>query len=137
MSGDAVAVAVAVAVVVAVAEPPEEAVAGAVHGLEEVALDLALVHAVREITARTPLGRELVELCSVDHRGVLALLVVGKMTAGAIEVELADVWREDLVVSLLAEFFADEVLELLSDHRTVGGPEHESLADLFIDVEEF
>ncbi len=76
------------------------------------------------------------QLGPVDHRGVLTLLVVGEVAAGPVEIELADVRREDLVVSLLPQFLADEVLELLADDRAVRGPEHEALADLFIDVEQ-
>src|SRR6185503_8890270 len=111
-------------------------VVGAVHGLEEVALDLALLELVGELGARAPLGDEGLQALALDDRWVLRVLVVGEVAAGAVEVELADVWGEDLEVALLAEFAGDEGLELLADDAALGGPEDEALADHVVDVEE-
>ena len=70
-----------------------------------------------------------------EDRRELRIFVVGEMAGGLVELELADVWREDLRVALLAELAADEVLQLLADDRAVGRPEDEALADVFVDVE--
>ena len=56
------------------------------------------------------------------------------MTAGAVEVELADVWREDLAVPLLVELGADEFLQLAAHDGTFRLPQDEPLTDLFVDV---
>src|SRR5437867_4101314 len=58
------------------------------------------------------------------------------MAGSFVELELADVRREDLRVTLLAEFAADEVLQLLADDRAVRRPENEALANIFVDDEE-
>jgi len=57
------------------------------------------------------------------------------MAAGAVEVELADVRREDLRIALLVEFLGDEVLERATDQRAFRLPEDQTLADGFVDVE--
>ena len=59
------------------------------------------------------------------------------MARGFVEREFADVWRENLRVTLLAELGADEVLQFLANDRAVGRPEDKSLADVVVDVEEF
>ena len=67
----------------------------------------------------------------------LGVFVVGEMARRFVEGEFADVRGEDLGVALFAELFADEVLEFLADDRTVGRPEDETLANVFVDVEKF
>ena len=58
------------------------------------------------------------------------------MAAGAVEVELADVWGEDLAVALLVELGADEFLQFVAHDGAFGFPKHESLANFLVDVEQ-
>ena len=58
------------------------------------------------------------------------------MPRDLVQLELADVGREDLRVPLLAQLRADEVLELLADDGAVRRPEDEALADVLVDDEE-
>ena len=86
--------------------------------------------------AGAALSEDLGQGLVLDHRGELGLLVVGEVAGGLVELELADVRREDLRVALLAQLLADEVLQLLADDRAVGGPEDQALADVLVDDEE-
>ncbi len=58
------------------------------------------------------------------------------MPRDLVELELADVGREDLGVALLAQLLADEGLQLLADDGAVRGPEDQALADVLVDDEE-
>jgi hypothetical protein len=53
-----------------------------------------------------------------------------------VELELADVGREDLRIALLAQLLADEGLQLLADDGPVRGPEDQALAHVLVDDEE-
>ena len=74
----------------------------AIHRLQEVAVNLALLHAIHKIAATAAFLGELAELVMFHERRILALAVVGEVTAGAVQIKLADVRREDLAVALLA-----------------------------------
>src|SRR5688500_12874993 len=91
----------------------------AVHRLEQVAVDLALLHQVRELRAAALLLRELVDHLPIDERRELALAVVRIVPAGFVQTEAPDVRREDLLVPLPPQMLGNEVLELLSDDRAV------------------
>ena len=135
----------------------------AVHRLQQEAIDEVLVlhhavfgdafHAGAFVDLLAHLGRHrfnashdfsagaagfgaLLEVAIVDDGAELRLLVVREVAAGLVEFELADVRREDLRVALLAQLFADEVLQLLTHDRALGHPEDEALADLLVDGEE-
>ena len=108
----------------------------AIHRLEQVAVDFAVIEFVGQLRAGAAFRRERVEGFALDDGWVLRFLVVRKMTAGAVEAELADVGREDLVVTLAREFLADEGLQFLADDGAVRQPEHEPLPDFVVDVEE-
>ena len=108
----------------------------AVHRLEEVAVDFAVFQAVGELGAGAVFVDEALDLVAPDDGRVLAFLVVGEVAGGAVEVELADVGGEDLVVAAFGEVFGDEGLELLADDGAFGHPEDEALTDVFVDVEE-
>ncbi len=71
-----------------------------------------------------------------DDGRELRFLVIRKVAGGLVELELADVRREDLRVALLAQFLADEVLQFLADDGAVRRPEDEALADVIVDDEE-
>ena len=58
------------------------------------------------------------------------------MTGGAVEAELADVGRVDLIVSSLAQFVGYEVLQFSTENSPVGSPEDHAGANGFIDMEE-
>ena len=58
------------------------------------------------------------------------------MAGRPIEIELADVWGEDLGVSLFVEFLSDEILQRAADECALGFPENQPLADHFIDVKQ-
>ena len=108
----------------------------AIHRLQEVAVDLALLHAIHKVAAAAAFFGEFAELVMFHERRILALAVIGEVTAGAVQIKLADVWREDLAVALLAQFIADERLEFLANDSAVGRPQDQALADHFINVEE-
>ena len=72
----------------------------------------------------------------LDHGGELRLFVVREVAGRLVELEFADVRRENLRVALLAQFVADEVLQLLTDDRAVRRPQDEPLADILIDVKQ-
>jgi len=72
----------------------------------------------------------------IDERRKLGVLVIGKMTAGLIEFETANVRREHLLIALLAQLGRNECLQFLADDRTVGRPKHEALADGVVDDEQ-
>ena len=57
------------------------------------------------------------------------------MARGLVEIEFTDVWSEYLLVTLLAQLVADEVLQLLANDRAVGRPEDQALAHVFVDYE--
>src|ERR1700722_19953675 len=99
----------------------------AVHRLEQVAVDLAALEFVGKLGAGAALIGQYIERLALHDGRILRFLVVGKMAAGAIEADLADVWREDLVVALAGQLAADEILQFLADDRAVGRPENEPL----------
>ena len=70
----------------------------------------------------------------VDDWRVLTFAVVGKVAAGAVQIQLANVRREHLVVALLTQRLADECLQLLANHGAVWFPQHKTLSNHFIDV---
>ena len=72
----------------------------------------------------------------LGQRGVLGVFVVREVAGGAVEVEVADVGCEDLVVAVFLEEGAKEVLEFLADDGAAGHPEDEALAGGVVDVEE-
>ena len=53
----------------------------------------------------------------MNHRRILAVLVIGKMPTGLIEFQFANVRREDLIVSLPNQVLQNEVLQSLSDEK--------------------
>ena len=57
----------------------------------------------------------------------LTVLVIREMPGSTIEIELPDVWREDLIVSLLVQFASDEVLKLAPNDSTFGHPKGKPL----------
>src|SRR5690606_8066610 len=66
----------------------------------------------------------------------LRLLVIGEVAGGLVEREPADVRREDLRVTLLAELVGDEGLEFLANDGAGLSPEDEALADVLVDMEQ-
>ena len=44
---------------------------------------------------------------------------------------------EDLFIAGLEKLFGNKVLKLLANDRTIGRPKNQTLANLFIDMEEF
>src|SRR6185369_10387338 len=80
--------------------------------------------------------RERRQALALDHRRVLRILVIRIVTARPIQLQLPDVWREDLEVPLLAKLRRDERLKLLPDDRAVGRPQDQPLPDHVVDVEE-
>ena len=108
----------------------------AIHRLEQVALVGAIGKAVDQGGAGGVLIGELFQDIALGDGGVLAFLIVGEMAGGAVEVELADVRREDLRVALLVEFLGDELLKRAADQRALRFPQDEALADHFVDVEQ-
>ena len=58
------------------------------------------------------------------------------MTGGAVEVEFADVWREDLAVPLAFKVLENEILEFLANDSAVGFPEDQTLAHRVIDFKQ-
>jgi hypothetical protein len=93
------------------------------------------VDAVRHLGAGAAFGDELAR-SRARRRRELRVLVVGEVAGGLVELELADVRREDLRVALLAQFAADEGLQFLADDGAVGRPEDQALADVLVDVEQ-
>ena len=67
----------------------------------------------------------------------LRLFIVGEVSGGAVEPELADVRRIDLIVPRFLQFVGNEVLQFGAEDRAVGSPEHHAGSDRFIDVKEF
>ncbi len=88
-----------------------------------------------DIAAGTILGQHAGKRVVLEHGRELGLFIVREMPRGFIQLKLANVRREHLRVALLAQLFADERLQLLPDHGTVGRPEDEALADVFVDME--
>ena len=78
-----------------------------------------------------PSSASLFELFAIDQRRVLAVLVVGKMPAGFVQLQLADVRRKDLIVALASQMLRNEVLQLLSDERPFGCPQESGPARPF------
>ena len=108
----------------------------AVHRLEQVAVDLALLHAVGQLGAGAAFLGQLLDVLAIDQRRELAVAVVRVVPAGAVQVQPADVRGEDLAVALAAQVLADEVLQLLADDRALGLPEDQALADRLVDGEQ-
>jgi hypothetical protein len=73
----------------------------AVHGLEHEALDLAHLQVVGQLGAGAALVDQVLHVLALDKRRELALRVVREVPAGLVQVQLADVRREDLGVTLL------------------------------------
>ena len=70
----------------------------------------------------------------VNDWRVLALAIIRKVSAGAIEIQFANVRCEHLVIALLSQRFTDECLQLLANHGAVWFPQHKALSNHFIDV---
>ena len=68
--------------------------------------------------------------------GKLAFAVIRKMPAGLVQLQPADVRRENLLIPLPAELLADEILQLNAHFRALGLPQHQALADFLIDGEQ-
>ena len=49
------------------------------------------------------------------QRWILTLLIIGIMTAGPIQIELANMWCVDLIVALPTLMTGDEILQLISN----------------------
>ena len=58
------------------------------------------------------------------------------MPRGSKKIELANMWRNHLAVSLAVEVLEDEVQQLLAEDCSFRLPENQSLADSFVDKEE-
>ena len=70
----------------------------------------------------------------IDQRWILALLVIGKMAAGAIKIELADMRSKYLAVTLTAQFSRDEILQFVAYDCPIRSPKNEALTYLFVYV---
>ena len=66
----------------------------------------------------------------------LTVLVIGEMPGSAVEIEFPDVWREDLIVSLLVQFTSDEILKLTPNDSTLGHPKGKPLPHRLIEGKE-
>ena len=111
---------IAVAVVIAGVDLD---VVRAVHRLEHEAVDGAFFERVGEGGAGRAVLVELHHRLAFGEGDELAFFVVGEVAGGAVEVELADVWGEDLGVALLVELGADEFLELVAHDGAFWFPE--------------
>ena len=81
---------VAVAVMIAVEDTD---VVGTVHRLQHEALHLPAPQGVHQVPATASFVAELAQGLALRKGWVLAVFVVGKVSAGAVEIELADVRR--------------------------------------------
>ncbi len=72
----------------------------------------------------------------LEDRRVLAVLVVRKMAARAVEVELGDLRRVDRLIAALEQLFENEGLEDASDDGAARLPQHEAGADQRIEEEQ-
>ena len=109
---------------------------GAVHRLEQKAVDFAVLQLVGKLAAGAAAFRKMVQGLALDNRRELGILVVREVPRGAVQIKLADVRREDLVVALLGQMFADEGLQLLTNNRALGRPKDKALTDRFVDVKQ-
>ena len=110
-------------------------VVGAVHRLQQEALNGTVFEPVGQLTATAAFLREKLHRLALDERRELGVLIIGEVAGGPVEVKVADVRREDLLVARLEELGRDEVLELLAHDGTVRGPENQALANFLIDME--
>ena len=108
----------------------------AIHRFEHVPVDFAARHPVRQFATGAAFCSELRHRIVFDDWRILTLAVVGEVAAGAIQIELADVGREDLEVALSAKFSADEVLQLVAHDAAVGSPKHEARSNHLVDMKE-
>ena len=58
------------------------------------------------------------------------------MTARAVKLQAPDVRRENLLVALASQLLADEVLQLLTNHRAFGRPQNQSRTNRVIDMKQ-
>ena len=107
----------------------------AVHRLQQEALHRAVGQAVRQFAATAAFLGEHLHRLALDEWRELGVLIIREVTRSAVEVEVADVRREDLLVASLEETLGDEVLELLTDDGAIRRPEDEALPHLFVDME--
>ena len=108
----------------------------AVHRLQQEALHGAVRQAVGQFAATAAFFGEHLHGLALDERRKLGVLVIREVARGAVEVEVADVRREDLLVAGLEETLGDEVLEFLADDGAIGRPEDEALPHLLVDMEQ-
>ena len=90
---------------------------------------------IAEFAAGATFVGEFLQSVALNDRRVLAILIIGEMAGGAVEIELADVRREDLGVALPVELFGDELLQRTANQGPFRCPQDEPLADGFVDVE--
>ncbi len=92
------------------------------------AVDLDVVGAVHRLEQ---------ELLLIDGDGrVLAVLVVGVVAAGLVQLQIADVGRDDRQIAALQLRLAQEALQVLAQHRAVGQPQRQARPDQRRDVEQ-
>ena len=107
-----------------------------VHRLEQVACKLPGIKPVGEIRTAAPLLSESAQGIRRDDGRILGLAIVRKVPRGPVEIQLADMRRENLRVALLAQLLADEILQLLPHHASSRGPQHQTLSNHLVDVEQ-
>ena len=105
----------------------------AVHRLEQIAVNLALLQQVRKLGTGTVLLGQFCDDVAVNQRRELLIAVIRIVPAGAIQTQPADVRSKDLEVSLPLQVLADEVLQLLAHNRALGLPKHQALAHRIVD----
>ena len=72
----------------------------------------------------------------MNNRGILRVLVIGKVSRCAVQVELTNVGGVDLGVPLLVELLGDEPFQFLSNNGSVWFPKNQALPHLLINVKE-
>ena len=102
---------------------------GEAHGQVAVRPGLARVHLV-VVRAVHRLEQVRIVLALQRHRRVLAVGVVRVVAGRFVEVEVADVGRDDLVVAAPPLLVAQEAFERAAQHRALGQPHRKPAADL-------
>ena len=73
-----------------------------IHRLQQVTFDFSLVHEIGQFTTRTAFMCKFGHQVTFNQRWILALLVVGVMATGSIQIEFTNMWCVDLIVALSA-----------------------------------
>ena len=108
----------------------------AVHRFEQIAIDLACAHLVRQLAASATFFGQFRHRVTINDRRVLAVFVIGKVPASFIEVQLSNVGCKDLIVALLSQMKQNKVLQLLTNEGAFGSPQHKSLANHFVNMKQ-